>query len=111
MEIDKSGLQSVTKFSYLKEMLEQYHCAKSVQIRSYSWSPFSCIRIEYGDLLRKYGPEITPHLDTFHVVHVYSLVDRLSLRELDFQLNFEFSQKLLTHLQLLETMRKPNINE
>ena len=26
------------------------HCLKSVQIRSYFWSVFSCIRIEYGDL-------------------------------------------------------------
>ena len=26
---------------------------KSVQIRSYFWSVFSCIRTEYGDLLRK----------------------------------------------------------
>ena len=29
------------------------HCTKSVQIRSYFWSVFSCIRIEYGDLIRK----------------------------------------------------------
>ena len=28
------------------------HCVKSVQIRSYFWSVFSCIRIEYGDLLQ-----------------------------------------------------------
>ena len=27
------------------------HCVKSVQIRSYFWSVFSCIRTEYGDLL------------------------------------------------------------
>ena len=27
------------------------HCVKSVQIRSYFWSVFSCIRIEYGDLV------------------------------------------------------------
>ena len=26
------------------------HCVKSVQIRSYFWSVFSCIRIEYWDL-------------------------------------------------------------
>ena len=29
------------------------HCVKSVQIRSYFWSVFSCIRTEYGDLLHK----------------------------------------------------------
>ena len=26
------------------------HCLKSVQIRSYFWTVFSCIRTEYGDL-------------------------------------------------------------
>ena len=31
----------------------QKHCIKSVQIRSYFWSLFFCIRIEYEDLLRK----------------------------------------------------------
>ena len=40
------------------------HCMKSVQIRSYFWSVFSCIRTKY----RKYGPEITPYLDIFHAV-------------------------------------------
>ena len=35
---------------------------------------------------------------------MHSLVDRLSFRKLNFQLNFEFSRKLLTHLQSLETM-------
>ena len=73
-----------------------YVFAKSVQIRSYFWSVFSCIRTEYGDLRCKspyssriqeiYGvnlriqPEyrkiwtrnITPYLDTLHAVkHVY----------------------------------------
>ena len=28
------------------------HCVKSVQMLSYFWSVFSCIRTEYGDLLR-----------------------------------------------------------
>ena len=27
------------------------HCMKSVQIRNYFWSVFSCIRTEYGDLV------------------------------------------------------------
>ena len=36
------------------------HCVKSVQIWSYFWSVFSCIRTEYGS-------EITPYSDTFHV--------------------------------------------
>ena len=29
------------------------HCVKSVKILSFFWSAFSCIRTEYGDLLRK----------------------------------------------------------
>ena len=32
---------------------ESVHFVKSVQIRSFIWSVFSCIRTEYGDLLRK----------------------------------------------------------
>ena len=30
-----------------------FHCIKSVQIRSFFWSAFSCIRTEYGDLRSK----------------------------------------------------------
>ena len=37
------------KFWYLKTK----HCVKFVQIRSFFLSVFSCIRIEYGNLLRK----------------------------------------------------------
>ena len=40
------------------------HCVKIVQIRSFFWSVFSCIRTNTG----KYGPEKTPYLDTFHAV-------------------------------------------
>ena len=29
------------------------HCVKSVQIQSFFWSVISCIKTEYGDLLRK----------------------------------------------------------
>ena len=40
---------------------EWYSSVKSVQIWSFFWSVFSCIRAEYG-------PEKTPYLDTFHAV-------------------------------------------
>ena len=58
------------------------HCVKSVKIRSYFWSIFSCIWTEYGDLQsnRKYGPEITPHLETFHAVDVDIFIDFLHLK-------------------------------
>ena len=54
--------------------LSNRYCVKSVQIRSYFWSVFSCIRTEYGEILRiqentntgKYGLEITPYLVTLY---------------------------------------------
>ena len=70
--------QKTVCLSYLWiQHLATLHSLKSVQIRSYFWSVFSCIRTEYGDLLRKslfspntgkHGPEITLYLDTFHAV-------------------------------------------
>ena len=87
MDFEISGREAYTIFLQTKYflMLEPFpkqsiscgnHCLKSVQIRSFFWSVFSCIRTEYGDLLfvfspntGKYGPEYTPYLDTFHVVN------------------------------------------
>ena len=55
-----------------------HHCVKSVQIRSYFWSVFSSIGTGYGEIINpntvKYGPEITPYLDSFHAVHEYDVV-------------------------------------
>ena len=57
---------------------QKKNCVKTVQIRSFFWAVFSCIRTECGDLLRKspyfspntgkYGPEKTLYLDTFQAV-------------------------------------------
>ena len=33
--------------------MDEKHCMKSVQIRSFFWSVFSCIQIEFEDLLHK----------------------------------------------------------
>ena len=61
---------------------------KSVQIRSFFWSVFSCIRTEYGDLLRKspYSVRIqentdqkTLYLDTFHEVFFLQTKNSLKL--------------------------------
>ena len=38
---------------FLGGIENEYHCEKSVQLRSISWFVFSFIRTEYGDLLRK----------------------------------------------------------
>ena len=58
--------------------MHKTHCVKSFQIRSFSWSIFSRIRTEYGDLLRKPPCSVriqenldqkkTPYYDTFHTV-------------------------------------------
>ena len=45
------------------------HSMKSVQIRNFFWSVFSCIQSEY----RKIRTEKTPYLDTFQAVDVFSL--------------------------------------
>ena len=54
--------------SLLGTAISKNHCLKSVQIRSFFWSVFSCIRTEYGDLRSKYRPEKIPYLDTFRAV-------------------------------------------
>ena len=41
------------KFNKVFSNLENKHCVKSVQIRSFLWSLFSCICAEYGYLRRK----------------------------------------------------------
>ena len=45
--------------------LSMAQCVNSVQIRSYFWSVFSCIRIEYGDLRSKspYSIRIRENMD------------------------------------------------
>ena len=67
-----------TLLFYIFKTLRRIHCAKKVEIRSYLWSVFSCIGTEYGEIRStgntgKYGPEITPYLDTFLAV-TYSLL-------------------------------------
>ena len=50
--------------------MQKEDCVKSVQIESFFWSVFSCIRTEYGDL--------RPYLDIFHAVEetkVFTLED------------------------------------
>ena len=43
---------------------------KSIQIRSYFWSVFSCIRNEYGDLLRKssHSVQMQENTDQYGVI-------------------------------------------
>ena len=49
---------------------------KSVQIQSFLWSVFSCIRTEYSEFspnTGKHRPEKYPYLDTFHEMKVMRL--------------------------------------
>ena len=48
------------------------HCVKSVKIRSYSGPYFPAFSPNVG----KYGPEITPYLDTFHAVSIGILFNK-----------------------------------
>ena len=58
------------------------HCVKSVQIRSFFWSLFSCILTKYGEIwsITPYSVQMrqntdqkkTPYLDTFHAVIIMS---------------------------------------
>ena len=63
------------------EIFSTIHCVKSFQIRSFFWSIFS-------PNARKYGPEKTPYLDTFHAV-IYlklRLTKYLSIKEQNYNL-------------------------
>ena len=90
------------KINKIHERTLRIHCWKSVEIRSYFWSVFSCIGTEYGDLFSpntgKYGPEITAYLDTFHAAIVYQ-DDTSSFEELLEKDNF-FS----IHYQNIQTL-------
>ena len=54
--------------------MDAIDCVKNVQIQSFFWFVFSCIRNEYDDFFvfspntGKCGPEQTPYLDTFLTV-------------------------------------------
>ena len=69
-----------------------FDCVKSVQIRSFFWSFFSCIRTECGQ-------EKTSYLDTFHAVFDFTLSDmntcfRRWLINGDLNYVFQFRRKL-----------------
>ena len=75
-----SGTPNMKTELHFRSRSLHFHCVKSAQIRSFLWSVFSCIRTEYGDLLRKspYSVRIlentdqkkNPYLDTFHAVFI-----------------------------------------
>ena len=72
----KYNLEKSVMFLKDPETLDKYEYlnrVRSVQIRSNFWSVFSRIWTEYvfSPNTWKYGPEITPYLDTFHAVLIY----------------------------------------
>ena len=59
-----------------------YHCVKSVQIRKFFWSVFSCIRMEYGDLVScEYKHLFQKHLGKRYHKFVIQLFFSLKLPE------------------------------
>ena len=78
-----------------------YHCVKSVHIWSYFWSAFSCIRTKFSPDTGKYGPQITPYLDTFHAVYICDDVWRISWRlYLDLYLSYLFKVRWFFNIVL-----------
>ena len=71
------------------------HCVKSVQIRSFSWSVFSCIRIEYGDLWSK-----SPYS-----VRIQKIMDQKKLRiwTIFMQWTVEYSPNLIQFYRRFST--------
>ena len=69
-----------------------FHCMKSVQIRSFSWSLFFHIRTTEN--MRKYGPEKTLYFDNFHAVSLGGAIKKESLH---FLLSFvqRYNEKML----------------
>ena len=47
----KLNKRVITNLQHIK-WSSNLHCVKSVQIRSFFWSVFSCIRLEYGDFMK-----------------------------------------------------------
>ena len=50
INMEKKRMKAKTKSQFLLVSCLALHCVKSVQIRIFFWSLFSCIRTEYGDL-------------------------------------------------------------
>ena len=53
-------------FNVGRVTLPSLQCAKSIQIRIFFWSVFSCIRTEYGDLLSKSSHSVQIQENTDH---------------------------------------------
>ena len=62
--------QSNLNFHWNSRITIIIHCVKSFQIRSFFWSVFSCIRTEYGYLLRK----------SLYLVRIQKSTDQKKLR-------------------------------
>ena len=64
----------IAKFGHIEHNYIVIHCLKSVQIRSFSWSVFSYIRTEYGDLRSKssYSVQIRENTDQKNL-HIWTL--------------------------------------
>ena len=71
------------------------HCVKSVQIRSFSWTVFSCIWIEYGDLWSK----------SRYSVRIQKIMDQKKLRiwTIFMQWTLEYSPNLIQFYRRFST--------
>ena len=77
-----------------------YFCVKSVEIRSFSWSVFSCFLTEYGDLWSKslYSVRIQENMDQ-KKLRIWTLFRQSTISSLPGtkQSSLPSSEKLLRH--------------
>ena len=80
-----------------RQIKDSLHCVKSVQIRSFFWSVFSCIRTEYGDFRIKslYSVRIQENTDQ-KKLHIWTLFTQCCIRK-----QLVRAVRCLTYLQLI----------
>ena len=117
----KPDILQITKVKYVDTIyiLGNYHYVKSVQIHSFFWSIFSCIRTEYGDFLpiqsecrkvRTRKNSVLGHF-SYSVQHDYNVLVSVSnsliavLKYSKQKYHLEFSNKLKNSSMLTKHIR------
>ena len=106
--------KKLMKFRYFmqweKRMTMRFqHCVKSVQIRSFFWSVFSCIQTEYGDLLSKYLYSVRTHENTNHKkLHTSTFFTQCKLKNIWQLKAISVAQTVQYPQSMKESVSQPN---
>ena len=85
------------KFLILAGSLLYTHCVKSVQIRSYFWYVFSCIRIEYGKIRTRNNSVFGQFLRSDCISYFYKPVISATIFRYYFQLTLSHTPISYSH--------------